>query len=312
MFSTPFQIDDEVRRQVIARTESAGERALGWGVEDIGGPNTLKSLWLRLKHDEKLRGVKRKVSSVDDVDSIFASTPKRCRQSLNLSDTCDMLSDIFLEASDDDGLNVSFASTRTRDGDDPPRLTGSETSVEFATDGTPTSSEYNLSPPLVVQEGDEELGSLYISCDNAAVTHSLDSEGGSSYRSDADGLSTLSSYNEDGSSYNEGDVDTLSSDSEDGSSYRPTEGGWYTWRLRVFTDDTTGVLVNESPAHSGTTDAYSCVNNSGRDDQDGAVSAGGGQVASCERTQEHQTLDSENCELCVELNPDTSNSDSVV
>ena len=91
-----------------------------------------------------------------------------------------MLSDIFLEASDEDGLNVSFASSRTRDGGDPPRLTGSEMSVEFATDETPTSSDYNLPPPLVVQEGEEELGSLHISCNSRSVTHSLDSEGGCS------------------------------------------------------------------------------------------------------------------------------------
>ena len=54
-------------RRVVERTERTGERALRWSIDDIGGPNTLRSVWLRLKNTERLRGVKRKGCMDDSI-----------------------------------------------------------------------------------------------------------------------------------------------------------------------------------------------------------------------------------------------------
>ena len=86
-------------RRVVARTERAGERAINWSINDIGGPDTLKTVWLKLKSDERLRGLKRR-NSTDSLDSgENGKSPKRCKKSLNLSDTCAQLSEIFLDMS---------------------------------------------------------------------------------------------------------------------------------------------------------------------------------------------------------------------
>ena len=39
-FSTPIQVDDEIIREVVRNTESAGEWALRWGANELGGPGT--------------------------------------------------------------------------------------------------------------------------------------------------------------------------------------------------------------------------------------------------------------------------------
>ena len=43
-FSTPFEIDDEIKRVVMARTEQASERASNWSLNDVGSPHTLRSI----------------------------------------------------------------------------------------------------------------------------------------------------------------------------------------------------------------------------------------------------------------------------
>ena len=58
-YSTPDQIDEDIVRQVVRRTESASERSLSWGANELGGPGTLKRIWLSMKNNERLRGVKR-------------------------------------------------------------------------------------------------------------------------------------------------------------------------------------------------------------------------------------------------------------
>ena len=59
VYSTPYQIDEEIVRQVVRRTESASERSLRWGANELGGLGTLKKIWLSMKNSERLRGVKR-------------------------------------------------------------------------------------------------------------------------------------------------------------------------------------------------------------------------------------------------------------
>ena len=112
--STPTQVDEEIIRRVMQRTGSGRERSPRLSVNDIGGPDTLRSVWSRLKHSERLRGVKRQLSVCSHEDS--SNNSKRVKVSLNLSDKCDKLSEILLDLSSNvDDLDASVFSNLTRD-----------------------------------------------------------------------------------------------------------------------------------------------------------------------------------------------------
>ena len=60
--STPFQLADRVRRELMKRADANGSRAVEWELQSfdkVGGRGTLRKVWERLKGDRRIRGRKR-------------------------------------------------------------------------------------------------------------------------------------------------------------------------------------------------------------------------------------------------------------
>ena len=94
--SNPFDLAENVRRELVARAERAGTRALSWDFshfDKVGGKGTVMSMWRRLKSDERVGGKKRSMSSVSDEE---ATERKKLKLSLNISDTCNKIQEIEL------------------------------------------------------------------------------------------------------------------------------------------------------------------------------------------------------------------------
>ena len=107
-FSNPFELAENVKRELISRAENAGSRALLWNLshyDRIGGRGTLMSVWNHLKTQEKVGGVKRSLSSSSADDE---SELKKLKMSLNISDTCNRISEIELSLREEESLVVSF------------------------------------------------------------------------------------------------------------------------------------------------------------------------------------------------------------
>ena len=98
-----------------------GERGLRWGADDVGGPGTLKKLWLTPQNTERLRGVKRDAdeslqSNLSTTDCRMARKNKRTRVSLNISNTCERVGTIAINAGDaiDEDDRIVFNSSNRR------------------------------------------------------------------------------------------------------------------------------------------------------------------------------------------------------
>ena len=86
-FSSTFEIAENVRRELVARAERAGTRALSWDItqfDRVGGRGTIRNVWNRLKSDERTGGRKRSHSTLSEEESL---EKKKCKISLNISDT---------------------------------------------------------------------------------------------------------------------------------------------------------------------------------------------------------------------------------
>ena len=86
---------------VVRRTEEAGERALRWGADDLGGPGTLTNIWLSMKEKERLWGIKRAAeesvqSDLSTPDLKLARKTKKKKVSLDVSNTCMKMDAILL------------------------------------------------------------------------------------------------------------------------------------------------------------------------------------------------------------------------
>ena len=98
-YNNPFQLTDEIRREVVRRTASSGERALDWSLNSfdmVGGENTLRSVWAKLKSKHRVKGNKR---AAENHDSTSDDDIKRCKRSLNMSSTCIDLGNINIQTS---------------------------------------------------------------------------------------------------------------------------------------------------------------------------------------------------------------------
>ena len=97
--SSPFQLTDRIRRELIRRAEQAGSRALDWSMssyDKIGGEGTLRSVWIRLKDGCKVGGRKRRANG----RQVGAGKEgKRIKECLNISSTCSRLMEILLSPS---------------------------------------------------------------------------------------------------------------------------------------------------------------------------------------------------------------------
>ena len=109
-FSNPFQLTENIRKEIIQRAEQAGSRALMWNMstyDKVGGRGTIRSVWNKLKTNHLVKGQKRKLSelsqSSDDGDESF----KKLKASLNISDTCERISNIELSGEEDVSIVLS-------------------------------------------------------------------------------------------------------------------------------------------------------------------------------------------------------------
>ena len=88
LYQNPFQLTDDVMREVSRRTEEAGSRAMNWSLRSfdrLGGKDTLISVWARMKSKNRVRGSKRSASSSDGC----SPDEKKLKRSLGLSATRD-------------------------------------------------------------------------------------------------------------------------------------------------------------------------------------------------------------------------------
>ena len=64
-FQNPFQLTDDIRSELFKRTEGNGAKALEWSLGSfyrVGGNNTLRSIWAKLKAKKRVRDSKRSAS----------------------------------------------------------------------------------------------------------------------------------------------------------------------------------------------------------------------------------------------------------
>ena len=117
--SNAFQICERVKQELISRAEQAGSRALEWSnshFERIGGGNTLRSVWRRLKFLQMVRGEKRNLTlSSGDEDDVMVNEHKKLKISLNISGTCELINNIELENGNDESLAMSDVTSQDRD-----------------------------------------------------------------------------------------------------------------------------------------------------------------------------------------------------
>ena len=72
---------------MIRRSEASGGRALNWSLSSfdrVGGNNTLRSVWAKLKGNGRTKGNKRRISDSDENEN----GDKRLRLSSDMSSTC--------------------------------------------------------------------------------------------------------------------------------------------------------------------------------------------------------------------------------
>ena len=81
-FSNPFQLSENIKRELVMMAEHTGARALAWDLSlfnKVGGNGTLTSVWNRLKSSSMVRGMKRSLST----ESEGEKEHKKLRISLN-------------------------------------------------------------------------------------------------------------------------------------------------------------------------------------------------------------------------------------
>ena len=102
-FNNPFQVADSIRLEMIRQAEETGRRALDWRLssfDEIGGHNTLRRVWAKLKSNGKVGGRKRRGDDQELLDTDERpSSPKKSKVSSNVSSTCDRIASILLEGS---------------------------------------------------------------------------------------------------------------------------------------------------------------------------------------------------------------------
>ena len=62
ILSTPFQLIEKIRRELVRRAEVTGNRAMEWNMtsfDNVGGKGTLRSVWNRLNSSGMVKGRKR-------------------------------------------------------------------------------------------------------------------------------------------------------------------------------------------------------------------------------------------------------------
>ena len=110
-FNNPFQVSDNIRREMIRQAEVSGSRALDWRLSsfnEIGGPNTLRRVWASLKGNGRVVGKKRQAeeNEMEDDINLNPGAAKKHKKSSNVSSTCDRLGSILLSSSEDIGCSL--------------------------------------------------------------------------------------------------------------------------------------------------------------------------------------------------------------
>ena len=102
-------MSDAVRDELIRRANETGKRAIEWDLstfDKVGGSGTIRSVWNTLKSKGKVDGKKRSAPGSDSILSDEGDNNKK-KVSLNISETCDMISEILLEGSGEEDYDLS-------------------------------------------------------------------------------------------------------------------------------------------------------------------------------------------------------------
>lgn len=140
--STPFQMTDKIKRELVRRAEQTGGRALDWTMSTfnkVGGAGTLRAVWERLKSCHLIRGRKRKcLGQAREVD-------KKKKEDLDISLICTRLIELLLSPQPVVELDVSMKRSSRSDiewsdgeSQELPRLTSSSGSSDSDSGLSPT------------------------------------------------------------------------------------------------------------------------------------------------------------------------------
>ena len=113
--STPFQLTDKIKRELIRRAEQTGGRALDWSMNTfnkVGGKGTLRSIWNRLKSCHLVSGRKRRCGSQG-----LNGREKKRKECLNVSATCTRIIELLLDSLPEDERRASRSSERREEVD---------------------------------------------------------------------------------------------------------------------------------------------------------------------------------------------------
>ena len=132
-YQNPFQLTDEIRKEVVRRSEGTGVRAINWSLSSfdrIGGENTLRSVWAKLKSMKRVKGIKRLGSNDENESSLCVR--KKLKESLDLSFTCEELTGIRIYSTsswDSASLSEGLSSENLRVSDDQSDMSSGEPSI---------------------------------------------------------------------------------------------------------------------------------------------------------------------------------------
>ena len=65
--------------------------------DQVGGYNTLRSVWAKLRDGRRVKGKKRSAEDHDSFSNIYENSPKKTKVSLNVSSACERLESILLQ-----------------------------------------------------------------------------------------------------------------------------------------------------------------------------------------------------------------------
>ena len=123
-FNNPFQVVENIKREMVRQAEVSGGRAMDWSLnsfDQVGGYNTLRSVWAKLIDDRRVKGKKRAAEDNDSYSNVCENSPKKTKVSLNVSSACERLESILLQDGEaGNSMNVSVGDNvfeRVEDGE---------------------------------------------------------------------------------------------------------------------------------------------------------------------------------------------------
>ena len=90
-FNNPFQVVENIKREMVRHAEVSGVRAMDWSLnsfDQVGGYNTLRSVWAKLRDGRRVKRKKRTAEDHDSYSNVSENSPKKTKVSLDVSSAC--------------------------------------------------------------------------------------------------------------------------------------------------------------------------------------------------------------------------------